>query len=92
MLNCLTYREELFIQVKLWNTNHRPEHVRPDLEETLKDLQVSYVDSYLIHWPHPVPSTGKGVRLRKDGPIPAHHSKSKKTCLNIFDEISLSII
>merc|ERR1719458_1187444 len=42
-------REELFIQAKLWNSNHRPEHVKPDLEATLKDLGVSYIDSFVIH-------------------------------------------
>ena len=30
----------LSLQAKLWNSNHRPEHVRPDLEATLKDLGV----------------------------------------------------
>ena len=31
---------KLSFQAKLWNSNHRPEHVRPDLEATLKDLGV----------------------------------------------------
>ena len=30
----------VFSQAKLWNGNHRPEHVKPDLEATLKDLGV----------------------------------------------------
>jgi len=33
-------REDLFICSKLWNTCHRPEHVRQACEQTLKDLQV----------------------------------------------------
>ncbi len=41
---------------------HRPEHVRPDLEATLRDLQLDYVDSFLIHWAPAAPSTGT-VRL-----------------------------
>lgn len=68
-------REQLFIQSKLWNGNHRPEHVRPDLEATLKDLQLSYIDSFVIHWPMAVPSTGKKADLRPDGCYPANHTK-----------------
>jgi len=69
-------REELFIQAKLWNSNHRPEHVKPDLEATLKDLQLDYIDSFVIHWPQAVPSTGKSVTLRPNGCFPAHNSKN----------------
>ena len=43
-------REDLFIQCKLWNSNHRKEHVKPDLMQSLKDLQVDYVDNFVIHW------------------------------------------
>ena len=44
-------REELFVAAKLWNTNHRPERVRPAFEASLEKLQVDYVDLYLIHTP-----------------------------------------
>ena len=44
-------RADMFIQAKLWNSNHRPEHVEEDLDATLKDLQTDYVDSFVIHWP-----------------------------------------
>ncbi|MEM1068354.1 MAG: aldo/keto reductase [Planctomycetota bacterium] len=44
-------REDLWITSKLWNTFHRPEHVRPALEKSLRDLQVDYLDLYLMHFP-----------------------------------------
>ncbi len=44
-------REEVFITSKLWNNAHLPQHVAPALEQTLKDLQLDYLDLYLMHWP-----------------------------------------
>ncbi|XP_036615548.1 prostaglandin-E(2) 9-reductase-like [Trichosurus vulpecula] len=44
-------REDIFYTGKLWNTCHRPELVRPALEETLKNLQLDYLDLYIIHFP-----------------------------------------
>ena len=44
-------REEVFVITKLWNTNHRPERVKPAFEASRKKLQVDYVDLYLIHTP-----------------------------------------
>lgn len=73
-------RSELFIQAKLWNSNHRAEHVEQDLDATLKDLQLDYVDSFVIHWPMACPSTGKNVTLRSNGIYPAHQSQSE--CLS----------
>jgi diketogulonate reductase-like aldo/keto reductase len=44
-------REDLFIATKLWNSNHRPERVRPAFEASLGRLQLDYVDLYLMHTP-----------------------------------------
>jgi D-xylose reductase len=44
-------RDALWVTSKLWNSNHAPEHVRPALERTLRDLRLDYLDLYLIHFP-----------------------------------------
>src|SRR5438874_8240286 len=44
-------REDVVVITKLWNTNHRPERVKPAFEASLKRLQLDFVDLYLIHTP-----------------------------------------
>jgi alcohol dehydrogenase (NADP+) len=44
-------REDIFVTTKLWNTNHRPEHVEQAFEASLNRLRLNYLDLYLIHTP-----------------------------------------
>jgi alcohol dehydrogenase (NADP+) len=44
-------REDIFVTTKLWNSNHRPERVRPAFDASLERLRLSYLDLYLIHTP-----------------------------------------
>jgi D-xylose reductase len=51
MKDGLCQREDLFVTSKLWNTYHSPEHVPMAIARTLDDLQLSFLDEYLIHFP-----------------------------------------
>lgn len=47
----LCSREDLWVTSKLWNTFHRTQDVLPALKKSLKDLQLDYLDLFLIHFP-----------------------------------------
>ncbi|KAI5944028.1 Aldo-keto reductase family 1 member C3 [Manis javanica] len=69
-------REDLFYTTKLWGTFFHPELVQTGLEVSLRRVQLSYVDLYLIHFPVPL-KPGEEI-VPKDA-----HGKI------IFDEVDL---
>lgn len=44
-------RDQLFITTKLWNNKHHPDDVAQALQDSLNDLDLEYVDLFLMHWP-----------------------------------------
>ncbi|KAI5262152.1 aldo-keto reductase family 1 member C3-like isoform X3 [Manis pentadactyla] len=69
-------RQDIFYTSKLWGTFFHPELVQTGLEVSLRKVQLSYVDLYLIHFPVPL-KPGEEI-VPKDA-----HGKI------IFDEVDL---
>jgi aldehyde reductase len=64
----LVKREDLFITTKLWNSDHG--HVVEACKDSLKKLQLDYLDLYLVHFPVATRHTGVGTTdsaLGEDG-------------------------
>jgi len=47
-------REDLFITSKLNNPDHGYKNTLAAFEKTMKNLDMDYLDLYLIHWPNPI--------------------------------------
>uniref|UniRef100_A0AC34FUW3 NADP-dependent oxidoreductase domain-containing protein n=1 Tax=Panagrolaimus sp. ES5 TaxID=591445 RepID=A0AC34FUW3_9BILA len=67
-----TKREELWITTKVWNTFHSYEAATKSIDDTLKEMNLEYLDLVLIHWPmgyeeggdmFPKTSDQKGMRF-----------------------------
>ncbi|HOO95614.1 MAG TPA: aldo/keto reductase [Proteiniphilum sp.] len=44
-------RDELFVTTKLWGSDILQERITEAFEESMKKLDVGFVDLYLVHWP-----------------------------------------
>jgi len=56
-------RAEIFVTTKLWCTSHR----KPleNLNQSLQNLGLEYVDLYLMHWPIPLSANGNDPKFPK---------------------------
>ncbi len=71
-------REELWITSKVWNDKHK--QVVESFKQSLTDLQLDYLDLYLVHWPFPNFHAPKcDVTARQPDSVPYIHADYMKT-------------
>jgi diketogulonate reductase-like aldo/keto reductase len=73
-------RDEVWITSKLWNDKHGENDVIAACQESLSDLQIDYLDLYLIHWPFPNHHPpGCDVGSRSPHAVPYIHENYMRT-------------
>ena len=86
-------RKEVWITSKLWNDKHAEEDVIPACQQTLKDLQLEYLDLYLIHWPFPnYHAPGVGVDSRDPHAVPYIHENYMKTWRQMEKLVEMGLV
>jgi alcohol dehydrogenase (NADP+) len=86
-------REELWITSKLWNDKHAEADVIPAFRKSLADLQLDYLDLYLVHWPFPnFHPPGCSVESRSPGARPYIHEDFMKTWRQLEKLVDLGLV
>eukprot|EP01018_Ginkgo_biloba_P013443 Gb_09419 [translate_table: standard] len=84
----LVKREEIFITTKLWNSDHG--HVLEACKDSLKNLQLEYLDLYLVHFPVATRHTGVGTTdsaLDEDGVLDIETTISLETTWHAMEDL-----
>lgn len=84
-------REELFITSKVWNDKH--DDVIASCKQTLKDLQLDYLDLYLVHWPFPnFHAKGVSVDSRDPNAKPYIHEDYMRTWRQMEQLVDMGLV
>lgn len=86
-------REEMWVTSKLWNDKHAEQDVIPSFRKSLADLQLDYLDLYLIHWPFPnYHPPGCDVSSRSADAKPYIHENYMKTWRQLEKLVEMGLV
>jgi diketogulonate reductase-like aldo/keto reductase len=86
-------RDDLWITSKLWNDKHGEKDVIPSCEQSLRDLQLDYLDLYLVHWPIPnFHARGVDVTSRDPHAQPYIHENYLKTWRQMEKLVEMGLV
>jgi diketogulonate reductase-like aldo/keto reductase len=86
-------REDLWITSKLWNDKHAAADVIPACKQSLADLQLNYLDMYLVHWPFPNHHPpGAEVHSRSANAQPYLHENYMQTWRQMEKLVELGLV
>ncbi|XP_072001207.1 estradiol 17 beta-dehydrogenase 5-like [Engystomops pustulosus] len=72
-------REEVFYTGKLWSTFQAPDKVCPAVEKSLKDLQLDYIDLFIIHSPIELKPGDNPFPVDENGKLIYHNTDIRET-------------
>ncbi|MGA2219385.1 MAG: aldo/keto reductase [Terracidiphilus sp.] len=80
LFQCGLQRDQVWITSKLWNDKHGENDVIASCEKSLADLEIDYLDLYLVHWPFPNNHPpGCDVSSRNPNAVPYIHENYMRT-------------
>jgi len=86
-------REELWVTSKLWNDKHSEGDVIASCKQSLQDLQLEYLDLYLVHWPFPnYHAPGCDVSSRSPNAKPYIHEQYMRTWREMERLVDLGLV
>ncbi len=86
-------REELWITSKLWNDMHGKGDVLLSCTKSLRDLQLDYLDLFLVHWPFPnYHAPGCDVNSRSPDAKPYIHENYMKTWRQMEKLVEMGLV
>jgi alcohol dehydrogenase (NADP+) len=84
-------REDLWITSKVWNDRH--DDVIESCKQSLKDLQLDYLDLFLVHWPFPnFHAPGCDVDSRSPDAKPYIHEIYMKTWRQMEQLVEMGLV